>query len=95
MAFDPCLECGAAWYARHKSTCSIAAAKFLKSLKDDGHATSDTDPRCPKCGMPNEHWTDSIPFHAGDGSTLSLTCENCEQDYSAELVISYSFRVTA
>ena len=59
------------------------------------YALRGDEPRCPKCGRPDEHWTESVPRFAGDGDTLNLTCGNCEHEYQAEMVVNYNFRVRA
>lgn len=94
-AFDPCPECNAGWFVPHAPRCSVAAQQFLKALADDGRAVSDNDPRCPKCGMPDQHWVDGSPPHAGDGDTWTNQCGDCGHEYRLEMLVLYRFRIRA
>lgn len=94
MAFDPCASCGAEWYGGHRADCEQAAEKFLGNLKSDYlWTTSDEYPRCPHCGYGTDDWYEFMPRYGGDGDTINLVCAHCEKDYSAEVVVNYSFRI--
>ena len=89
-----CPSCGSNWYLPHKADCTEAARKFLSELASEKYWTSSEDfPRCPKCGHGTDDWRDFMPRYGGDGDKMHVTCAHCEQDYAAEIVISYSFRI--
>lgn len=97
MNFDPCSECGAKWYGPHKPSCSVPAEKFLKTLGEDGTATADDNPRCPRCGAVDLNWTDRVPGtrSVDDGDRWTHSCEDCGHEYRVELIVLYRFRVRA
>lgn len=91
--FEPCEVCGAKWWDRHNMLCRKAAEKFLSNLAEDLRATSDDNPRCPKCGMGDHEWTYDVPRHFGDGCEYTATCPHCEHEYPVMVTVTYHFRV--
>ena len=94
MAFDDCASCGSKWCASHRADCQHAADRFLDNLASDHlWTTSDEYPRCPKCGHGTDDWHEFMPRYGGDGDLMHVTCEHCDHEYDAEVVVSYSFRI--
>lgn len=93
--FEPCEVCGTRWLAGHKADCRKAADQFLTALEKDRRATSDHEPRCPKCGLPDANWTDAVSCRRPvcDGDDFPLTCPHCEHEYTTRLSITYHFHV--